>query len=102
MPNQPTASAIPYNPYKNPTNAVLIAAIGGLFGFSGIGHMYVGKVVKGIVILVGGLVLFVLGFFTIGVTFVLYFILWIWQIFDARKLANQFNESLQNSGKQPW
>jgi TM2 domain-containing membrane protein YozV len=101
------AGAAGYNPYKNPTTAVLIAAIGGLFGVSGMGHMYVGKVTKGILILVAGLILAVVGgltaAFLVGIPLLIgYLALWIWQIFDARKLANQYNEYLKTNGKQPW
>lgn len=96
----------PYNPYKNPTTAVLIAAIGGLVGFSGIGHIYVGKIMKGILLLVAGLILFGVGIVLFGAGGFLmvigYFALWIWQIFDARKLANQFNEYYQINQKPPW
>ena len=47
-------------PYKSPGTAALIAFIGGLFGLSGIGHIYVGKVGKGIGILILGLVIYAL------------------------------------------
>jgi hypothetical protein len=29
-------------------------------------------------------------------------VLWIWQIFNARKLAKKFNESVRATGKEPW
>ncbi|HJU80004.1 MAG TPA: hypothetical protein VJ599_10630, partial [Nitrososphaeraceae archaeon] len=44
-------------PYKSPGTTALIAFLGGLFALPGIGHMYVGKVKKGILILIGGLIL---------------------------------------------
>jgi ABC-type transport system involved in cytochrome c biogenesis permease subunit len=31
-----------------------------------------------------------------------YFVLWIWQIFNARNLAKKFNESVRETGKEPW
>jgi hypothetical protein len=32
-----------------------------------------------------------------------YLVLWIWQIFNARKLAKKFNELVRtNDGKEPW
>ena len=38
--------------------------------------------------------------FILGIT---YFVLWIWQIFNARKLAKKFNELVRtNGGKEPW
>ena len=31
-----------------------------------------------------------------------YIILFIWQIFNARKLAKKFNEIIKETGKEPW
>jgi hypothetical protein len=32
-----------------------------------------------------------------------YLVLWIWQIFNAKKLAKKFNELVRtNGGKEPW
>ena len=103
-------------PYKSPGTAALIAFIGGIFALPGIGHIYVGKVGKGIGILVLGLILYVvivvtivsIGFLAsveqtnpenvnnssgtgaIGIMLLLsvsYIVLFIWQIFNARKFA---------------
>ena len=96
-------------PYKSPGTSALIAFIGGIFGLPGIGHIYVGKVGRGIGILLTGLVLYVLILvfifvyppialiFSIG-----YLILFIWQIYSARKLAKKFNELVRTTGKEPW
>ena len=116
-------------PYKSPGTAALIAFIGGIFALPGIGHIYVGKVGKGIGILISGIIIYVLliimafslqsalflapdessvvgGGGVILMMFILgivYFVLWIWQIFNARKLAKKFNESVRTTGgKEPW
>ncbi len=47
-------------PYKSPGTAMLIALIAGIFGLLGIGHIYVGKLRRGILLLVGGLALLIL------------------------------------------
>ena len=47
-------------PYKSPGTAALIAFIGGIFGLQGIGHIYVGKVGRGIGILISGIIIFAL------------------------------------------
>jgi hypothetical protein len=39
--------------------------------------------------------------FTIFVLGIAYFVLWIWQIFNARKRAKKFNESVRTTGKEP-
>jgi hypothetical protein len=112
-----------YSPQKSPGMATLLAFIGGIFGFAGIGHIYVGKIVRGVVILIAGLILYAMAAFAIfSIVFVsipreyasslhpmhpiyldvrvdlglfagfIYFIFFIWQIFNARKYAKKFNE----------
>lgn len=118
-------------PYKSPGTAALIAFVGGIFALPGIGHIYVGKVGKGIAILILGVVLTVLTFVLIfsvlpftmstdedtivenasigiwipiisAVFGIAYFVLFVWQIFNARNLAKKFNESVRKTGKEPW
>jgi TM2 domain-containing membrane protein YozV len=108
--NTSSSSIVEQLPYKSPGTAALIAFIGGIFGLQGIGHMYVGKVGKGIGILIAGIIIAALLVFIsisleISLLFVFgvaYLVLWIWQIFDARKLAKKFNESVRITGKEPW
>jgi len=129
-------SVVDQLPYKSPGTAALIAFIGGIFGLLGIGHIYVGKVGKGIGILISGIIVAALFIIIImmgimgpmiGIgppmemgpmmitdpnqmpliilSFILgiaYFVLWIWQIFNARNLAKKFNESVRKTGKEPW
>ena len=117
-------------PYKSPGTAALIAFIGGIFALLGLGHMYIGNVGRGIGILISGIIIYVLfiiiiiifslslqgllflgvdespiGIEAILIIFVLgiaYFVLWIWQIFNARKRAKEFNKSIRTTGKEPW
>lgn len=119
-------------PYKSPGTAALIAFIGGIFALPGLGHIYVGKVGKGFGILISGIIIYVLLVIMAisvpsmlflaadesstgdagsgGIIFILmfilgiaYLVLWIWQIFNARKLARKFNELVRtNGGKEPW
>jgi hypothetical protein len=123
-------SVVEQLPYKSPGTAALIAFLGGIFALPGIGHIYVGKVGRGIGILVSGLILYALtvtSVFSVGflagfenpnaasyssvglgaiavmlILSVIYIILFIWQIFNARKLAKKFNESVRATGKEPW
>ena len=119
-------------PYKSPGTAALIAFIGGIFALLGLGHIFVGKIGKGFGILVSGIIIYVLfvimaislpGMLLLGlvesstgdagsggiifiVMFILgiaYLVFWIWQIFNAKKLAKKFNELVRtNGGKEPW
>jgi TM2 domain-containing membrane protein YozV len=69
----------------------------------GLGQIYVGKILRGLGIMVLGFVLamvFILFFGLFG--FVLYFVYWIWNIFDAYKLAQQYNGTVRSSGNRPW
>ena len=99
--------------------------------------MYVGKVRRGIIILIGGLVLYIVMIIPVIMAFSIqgllstqsmfspettgdisgawflvvflmiifgigYIVLFIWQIFDARKFAKKFNELVRTAGKEPW
>lgn len=71
--------------------------------------MYVGKVGRGIGILLLSLALYVTAILLlflyppIGLILIVgYLIMFIWQIFSARKLAKKFNESVRSTGKEPW
>lgn len=127
---QPSPSVVAQLPYKSPGTAALIAFIGGIFALPAIGHIYVGKVGRGIGILITGLILYALtlimitsvGFLAsfeqpalsndasagIGalagmfVFSIAYIVLFIWQIFNARKLAKKFNEVVRQTQKEPW
>lgn len=123
------ASVVDQLPYKSPGTAALIAFIGGIFALPGLGHIYVGNIGRGIGILISGIVIYSLfiitmifsfslqgllflaadkppiGFESLFIIFVLgiaYFVLWIWQIFNARKRAKEFNKSIRTTGKEPW
>ena len=49
---------------------------------------------------ISGIIFIVMFMFILGIA---YLVLWIWQIFNARKLARKFNELVRtNGGKEPW
>ncbi len=96
---------------KDETLTLVLSIVVGLFGLSGIGHMYVGKIGKGVGILIGEILLWIIG---IALTITLFgaiigvplmiaaFVLFIWQIIDARKLCRQYNDHLRRTGSPPW
>ena len=95
---------------KNPGTAVLIALIAGIFGFQGIGHLYLGKVAYGIGLLLIG---WTIGIFAVlsliggGISMAVFlgivsFAFWIWQAHNANKLARYYNEYLIQNGAIPW
>ena len=92
---------------KSESTTLILSIVLGLLGLSGIGHMYVGKVGKGVGILIGNILLWIIGvatvFFGVGVIFLIgAFVLFIWQIIDSRKLCVQYNDYLRRTGSPPW
>ncbi len=105
----------PAPPLKNPGLAAVLALVVGALLFWGVGHIYVGKVLKGIGIMVAGWVVeglllgsFFFGLFLgVGLIMALFFGLlslggWIWQTFDAYSLAKQYNDQVRLNGREPW
>ena len=92
--------------WKSESTTLILSIVIGLFGVSGIGHIYVGKIGRGVGILIVGLVLIIIGFATIfigiGVVFLIAYIpLFIWQIIDARNICRHYNDYYEESGKAP-
>lgn len=129
-PNQTAPPFIPdryahQNLRKDPGIAALLALVLGFFGIMGVGHLYIGKMAKGVVILLLGAALAVMaalsaipliigGFLAGGVEglfggiaivimlFVGVFAFNIWQVFDAYNLAKRYNDALATTGTPPW
>jgi hypothetical protein len=118
---------ISYVPCKSPGTAGVLAFIGGIFGILGIGHFYAGKIGRGIIILIFGVIL--AGSITVSSLSILamqsnsienessgegaaiaiglfsgtvYFILFIWQIFSAIALTKKYNSLARTLGTEPW
>lgn len=107
--------------------AALLGVVGGLFLF-GLGQIYVGRVARGIALLIAGILVKILGVMFLlpsifigalvgifnpylGAGFTIFWIifiiginvgLWAWQSFDAYKLAKKYNDSIMQSGNPPW
>lgn len=112
---------------KSPGIAALLAAVVGLF-IMGVGHFYVGRIVRGVGLLISGWVLlgvfyglFVYSFSVglvgslngssssdISVLFLpliiglIWLVLWAWSIHDAYELAKWYNAHLAEHGTPPW
>ena len=97
--------------------------IGIILGFfiPGLGHLYAGKIGKGLLIIFLGIILSLIssiavvgalsfdstGTFTGASAFfiflpIIYIILWIWNMFDVNKTINEYNECLRRTGNPPW
>jgi RNA polymerase subunit RPABC4/transcription elongation factor Spt4 len=95
----------------NEGTIIALAAIGGVFGLHGLGHMIMGKIIPGFIglfvgwILIAGIVLSVVqiadtmdpGYGILaGVLGVAYIILFVWQVIDANSSAKKTNYSYEN------
>jgi hypothetical protein len=115
-PYQPRPGMYPILDRKDPGIAVILALLPGLIGIMGIGHIYVGKMVTGFLLLVTGLFLYslagasiLIGFFTMGAGFILTVVIvlvillvLIVQTLDANKLAKNYNDHVLMYGRAPW
>ncbi|WP_456469306.1 hypothetical protein [Archaeoglobus sp.] len=100
---------------KNPGTAAVLALVFGFFGLWGIGHVYVGRIARGIGLLLLGLLLGMLvvislfGIFSepalgslfLGITATASIVGWIWQTYDAYNLAKYYNQQI-DQGVEPW
>ena len=98
----------------------MIAIIAGVFGFCGIGHIYIGKVLRGVLIMFIGWIPFGIGILVFFAEFIsqndsiiqglnlsmisgiLYVVIWIIQALDANRLAKKYNKYLMTTNKALW
>ena len=88
--------------YKNEGTGLILSIVLGLFCLNGIGQIYAGKVGRGVAIMIGSWVLIVVGVLTFGIGLIAYLAIFIWQIFDTKKLCREFNEYVSQNGRPPW
>ncbi|TQS82275.1 hypothetical protein A3206_01025 [Candidatus Methanomassiliicoccus intestinalis] len=101
--------------YQRPLKSAGLAAVLS-FLFTGLGQVYVGKIARGIGFIVCGVViaLVMMSMITIfissyGAVWIIAVIasivciaIWIFNVIDAYKLANEYNDVLQQTGNPPW
>lgn len=86
----------------------------------GIGHIYVGRIARGIALFIVGIIIVLLALarFQYAVNFasegyrhiattiyassIVDLTIWGWQIYDAYSLAVEYNRIVQETGKAPW
>lgn len=94
--------------YRSEGITLVLAAVLGLIGICGIGHIYVGRLARGFVLLFGSVAIGVAGFL-MGVMFLwfpefvfvplaAYLGFYVWTVFDARSVVKKHNESLDDAG----
>jgi len=96
--------------FKSESITMILSIVLGLFGILGIGHFYLGKIVSGVLYLIGGIILLVS---VVGVTVfvptifgiivaIFYIVIFIVQVLSARKLCEKYNNHITNVGSKPW
>ena len=88
--------------WKSMGVTIVLTVVLGIFGFGGIGHLYLGKIIKGIVILIVGIILLVITFFTMGIGLIALIPYAIWVVYDSYKLCKRYNDDLEQTGRPPW
>ncbi len=68
----------------------------------GLGHLYAGLIGKGLGLLVLYIVLWILSPFTLFISGIIAFVLWLWAIFDTRTIINEYNNYTREIGNPPW
>ena len=88
--------------WKSMGVTMVLTIILGLFCFGGIGHIYLGKIIKGIVILIVGIIIAVIAVVTGGIGLIILIPYALWVIYDAHKLCKRYNNYLEETGRPPW
>ena len=102
VPDSPTSGFQRKPEWKSEGTTLVLTIVLGLFGFGGIGHLYLGQLGKGIGILVVGIILLVIAIFSYGLGLIILIPFAIWVIFDARKQCRKYNDTLEKTGQAPW
>ena len=87
--------------WKSMGVTMVLTVVLGIVGLGGIGHLYLGKIIKGIVLLIVGIILAIIGWLTIfGLIILLAFALYV--VYDAYRLCKRYNNDLEQTGRPPW
>ena len=87
--------------WKSMGVTMVLTIVLGFFGLGGIGHLYLGKIIKGIVLLIVGIILAIIGWLTIFGLIIL-FIFALCVVYDAYRLCKRYNNDLEQTGRPPW
>jgi TM2 domain. len=85
-----------YAPQKSTGVGILLA-----FLIPGAGHMYAGKITDGIVIFILAVIIGIAGWLFFF-PYIIALVLWIWNIYDANKKINEYNNCIRQTGNPPW
>ena len=88
--------------WKSMGVTIVLTVVLGFFGLGGIGHLYLGKIIKGIVILIVGIILLVITILTMGIGLIALIPYALWVVYDSYKLCKRYNDDLEQTGRPPW
>lgn len=104
IPRQNNPNRISQRPYewKSEGTTLILTIVLGIFGFGGIGHIYLGNITRGIVILIVGIILLFVAIFSMGIGLIILIPFAIWVVFDARNQCKFYNDYLEQNQRPPW
>ena len=85
--------------YVIPLKSSGIAAVLALI-IPGLGHIYAGNIGKGLLLLILEIIL--MCFYGLLFPLLIAIIIWVWQIYDAYKTTEEYNDALKSTGQKPW
>ena len=88
--------------WKSMGVTMVLTVVLGIVGLGGIGHLYLGKIIKGIVILIVGIILLIITILTSGIGLIVLIPYAIWVVYDSYKLCKRYNDDLEQTGRPPW
>ena len=88
--------------WKSMGVTMVLALVLGLCGLGGIGQVYLGKIIRGIVLCIVGIILFATLFLSAFLALVIFIPFGLIVLYDAYKLCKRYNDHLEQYGKPPW
>ena len=88
--------------WKSMGVTMVLTVVLGIVGLGGIGHLYLGKIIKGIVLCIVGIILLAVTIMTVlmGLVVLIPFALIV--VYDAYRLCKRYNNDLEQTGRPPW
>ena len=88
--------------WKSMGVTMVLALVLGIVGLGGIGQVYLGKIIRGIVFCIIGIILAVTVFISAFLALVIFIPFALIVLYDAYKLCKRYNDHLEQHGKPPW
>ena len=88
--------------WKSMGVTMVLTIVLGFFGLGGIGHLYLGKIIIGIVLCVVGIILLIITIFTMGIGIIVLIPFALFVIYDSYRLCKRYNNDLEQTGRPPW